>query len=134
MRASFVSESFFICGSTTPRTTRTFLLRLSLMSLATAALAGGCASTQEMLESGQTEAVKTAVMRAAFEMNCPAAEGTVLSREIMQPAAPEGWISDIQRLQYAVGVTGCGEGATYVVICPVGIAGCFVAEGGGAGQ
>jgi hypothetical protein len=103
------------------------------MSLAVAALASGCASTQQMLDSGEAEAVKTAVTSAAFEMNCPAAEGKTLSREIMQPAA-EGWISDIQRLEYTVGVTGCGQRTTYVVICPVGGGGCFAAAGRDAGQ
>jgi hypothetical protein len=64
-----------------------------------------------------------AVRRAQFEMNCPAATGQVISREIIQPLS---FYVGVPRAEYTVGVTGCGKRATYIVICPQnGSSSCF---------
>ena len=97
----------------------------------TAALAAGCASDQQYLELGQSAATTTALERGRFELNCPAATATVLSQELMEPPAM-GWRTfPITRSEYTVGVEGCGQRATYVVVCPQGSGGCFAAEGKG---
>jgi ligand-binding SRPBCC domain-containing protein len=41
----------------------------------------GCQTTAQFLDSKQNAAVDTAVKGGRFEMNCPEATGTVLSRE-----------------------------------------------------
>jgi outer membrane murein-binding lipoprotein Lpp len=103
---------------------------LQAAALLTALLAAGCTSDQQYLEQGQNQAT-TALQRGRFELNCPAATAAVLSRELVQPAAV-GWRTiPITRSEYTVGVSGCGQRATYVVVCPQDAGGCFAAAGGG---
>jgi hypothetical protein len=53
---------------------------IALMSL------GGCQSSTDVFNATQTAAVDTALKRARFEMACPAATGSVLSRRAIDPA------------------------------------------------
>ena len=92
----------------------------------------GCQTEQQMLQSSQGMAVQTALNRARFDMNCSSATGQVLSNNVSQPSiqGPLGGTAyGVQRMEYTVGVTGCGQRRTYIVICPQGGAGCFAAEG-----
>jgi hypothetical protein len=105
--------------------------RISAIVLLTAALGAGCASDQQYLQQGQDEAMTTALERGRFELNCPAATASVLSQELVEPPVV-GWRTiPVARSEYTVGVEGCGQRATYVVICPQGGGGCFAAAGGG---
>ena len=90
----------------------------------------GCQTQQQMLQSGQGMAVQTALNRARFDMNCSSATGQVLSTNVSQPSIQGTFVNvyGVQRLEYTVGVTGCGQRRTYVVVCPQGGAGCFAAE------
>jgi hypothetical protein len=92
--------------------------------------ATGCQTQQDMLQSQQGMAVQTALNRARFDMNCSSATGQVLSTNVSQPAIQGAFINayGVQRLEYTVGVRGCGQRRTYVVICPQGGSGCFAAE------
>ena len=90
-------------------------IRLALVSLGIAAAAGGCASGPPFIDQAQPEAIAIAQRRAAFELNCPSATAQVLSRETLQPVS---FRFGIERAEYTIGVTGCGQRATYVVICP----------------
>jgi hypothetical protein len=101
-----------------------------LLALAGLLLAAGCQTQQQMLQSGQAMAVQTALSRAKFEMNCPSATGQVLSTNVSQPSVQGRFASayGVQRLEYTVGVTGCGKRRTYIVICPQGGTGCFAAQ------
>ena len=83
---------------------------------------GGCASTTDVLNATQGTAVNTALQRARFEMACPTATGSVLSRKAIDPAitmtrfGPGG----PERYEYTVGIEGCGKRQTGVVICTDG--------------
>jgi hypothetical protein len=90
----------------------------------------GCQTQQDMVQSQQGMAVQTALNRARFDMNCPSATGQVLSTNVSQPQIQGRFASayGVQRLEYTVGVTGCGKRRTYVVVCPQG-GGCFAAPG-----
>jgi len=90
----------------------------------------GCASQTKLLNENQDPAVQTALSRARFEMNCPSAEATVLSREVVQPAMQGPWVNGIQRAEYTIGVAGCGQRRTFIVICPEGGSGCYAAGPG----
>jgi hypothetical protein len=94
-------------------------------ALAVAALAG-CQSTAEIMKSKQPQALETAVNRGKFEMSCPAATGTVISEDMLQPAV-QGFYArgGPERAEYTVGVEGCGQRATYMVICPLNQDGCY---------
>lgn len=99
-------------------------------ALLLAAFGSGCATEQQFLDQNQTAAIQTAVTRGQFELNCPAATGVILSREVVQPALQGPWVQGIQRAEYTIGVEGCNERKTYVVICPEGGSGCFAAGPG----
>jgi hypothetical protein len=97
---------------------------------ALAAVAAGCMTQSKFLASSQTTAMQTAVNRGQFEMNCPQASGTIISQEMVQPALQGPWVGGLQRAEYTVGVSGCGDRKTYIVICPEGGDGCYAAGPG----
>ena len=89
----------------------------------------GCASQADFLNSRQEIAMQTAVNRARFDMNCPAANGQVLSREVTQPAIQGPMMMGEERGVFTIGVEGCGQRRTYEVVCPMGGDGCTALEG-----
>jgi hypothetical protein len=91
----------------------------------------GCATQAQFLDSKQDLAVQTALTRGKFELNCPEAQGTVLSREVTQPVL-RGPYPGVERAQFTIGVEGCGQRHTYDVICPEGGEGCFAASPDGS--
>jgi hypothetical protein len=93
--------------------------------IAAAFLGSGCASQQQQVDSMQPDAVHVAQRRAAFELNCPAATAEVLSKEMIQTPIMNPRFAPPQRAEYTVGVAGCGQRATYLVICAEGGTGCF---------
>jgi len=92
--------------------------------LTAACLAGlaGCQSTGQQLDAEQQQAVSTAVKRVSFDMNCPGATGQVLSRQMVAPVSIR---FGVERAEYTVGVEGCGQRQTIVVVCPQDGSGCF---------
>ena len=92
------------------------------------AVGAGCASQKQVLDTRQSGAVQTALERGRFDLNCPSATGTVLSRDYIQPAIQGPWVSGLQRVEYTVGVEGCNQRTTYVVLCQVGTTTCFAAN------
>jgi hypothetical protein len=107
-----------------------FMIERKLSLLVGLALAG-CASQSDFLDSKQSKAVDTAMARAKFEMNCPAAQGTVLSRQYVQApmAGPRMVEVGTNRAEYTVGAAGCGQRLTYVVVCTEGTEGCIAGDG-----
>ena len=103
--------------------------RLLFVLLEVLAVAG-CVSQSQFLDNKQAMAMQTAVSRGQFEMNCPEATPTVISREVIQPALQGPFMNGIQRAEYTIGVAGCGKRTTFVVICPDGGEGCFGAGPG----
>ena len=101
--------------------TKRALLALSGLVLVLA----GCASDQQLLANDQTNAVQAAVRRGQFEMSCPGATGTMLPNTLLQPVLWNG----IERAEYTVGVQGCGQKSTYVVVCQVGSDSCLAVSG-----
>ena len=94
-------------------------------------LMGACVSQKQMLAQRQDEAVQTALQRGRFELNCPAATATVLSSDYIQPAVQGPWVGGgLQRVEYTVGIEGCNQRTTYVVLCQVGTETCFAAHPG----
>jgi hypothetical protein len=89
----------------------------------------GCASQADFLNSRQDIAIQTAVNRARFDMNCPTANGQVLSREVTQPAIQGPMMMGEERGLFTIGVEGCGQRQTYQVVCPMGGDGCVGVEG-----
>ena len=104
--------------------------RYTFLALVGVFATAGCQTQQQMLESQQGMAVQTALNRARFGMNCSSATGQVLSTNVSQPSVQGplgGTAYGVQRLEYTVGVTGCGKRRTYIVVCPQGGGGCIAA-------
>lgn len=94
--------------------------------LAVAALtAAGCQTQAQILESEKATAMQVAVNRGRFEMSCPEATGTILSSNFLQPVVWGG----LERAEYTVGIEGCGQRRTYIVVCQLGSVSCFAAAG-----
>jgi hypothetical protein len=91
-------------------------------------LAAACASQQKQLDAKQPTAMKTALERGRFDLDCPTATGTVLSRDFIQPAVQGPWVNGLERVEYTIGVAGCKKRTTYVVICQEGTDTCFAAN------
>ena len=99
----------------------------TLFLLASRFFIAGCQSSAEMLEKMEPQAIQTAVNRGKFEMNCPNATGTILSKDVLQPAVRAVRFSGPERAEYTIGIAGCNERATYLVICPMDCSGCWSA-------
>ena len=97
---------------------------------AVAAVTVGCATQTQMLAQRQDGAVQTALQRGRFDLNCPSATATVLSSDFIQPAVQGPWVSGLQRAEYTIGVAGCNQRTTYVVLCQMGTETCFAANPG----
>ena len=90
----------------------------------------GCQSDAQVLAGTQQSALNVAVKRGQFELNCPQATGSVLSSEMVQPAINGPLLRGPERAEYTIGVSGCNQRQTYVVVCPQdGSNNCFAAEG-----
>src|SRR5262245_62126659 len=95
---------------------------------AAAAIAAGCATQSQQLAARQPAAVAAALERGRFDLNCPSATGTVLSQDYIQPAIQGPWMMGLNRVEYTVGVSGCNQRTTYVVLCQEGTSTCFAAD------
>ena len=100
-------------------------IRTMLLSIFAALTALGCQTTAQIMDSLQPQAVSVATRRGQFEMNCPAASGQLISREEVQPVIMNPRFGGVVRAEYTVGVAGCGQRATYLVICAEDGTGCF---------
>ncbi|MBL0142356.1 MAG: hypothetical protein IPP91_09765 [Betaproteobacteria bacterium] len=99
------------------------------LCFAVMALMFGCAAQPPLTEVKQSQAMQTALTRARFDMNCPAATGTVLSSQDIEPLVSNPRFRGPERAQFTIGVEGCGKRQTLVVLCSEDNAGCFAADG-----
>jgi len=107
--------------------------RYSLFVLIAALVVSACVSQAQLLDNMQPMAMQNAEARGRFELNCPDATATVLSREMVQPVLQGPFMGSgigIQRAEYTIGIAGFGVRKTFVVICPEGGDGCFAAGPG----
>ena len=100
------------------------MLSLFLAPLA-ALIVSGCQTQEQILRSDEGAATQVAVNRGRFELGCPQASGTILSSNVLQPVVWGGQ----ERAEYTVGVAGCGQRKTYIVVCQLGSVSCFAAAG-----
>ena len=103
------------------------------LALIAGALLVGCASEASFLDTKQATAVETALARGKFDMNCPAATGSVLSRQFIQAptSGPRMASVGVDRAEYTVGVHGCNQRGTYMVVCTQGTEGCIAGDRSG---
>jgi len=95
---------------------------------AVACMGAGCPTQQQQLAAKQPVAMETALQRGRFDLNCPTATAIILSQDFIQPAIQGPWVNGMQRVEYTVGVEGCNQRKTYIVICQEGTDTCFAAN------
>ena len=103
-------------------------MRSIALAVLVACAATGCMSQQQQLAQKQPTAVAAALQRGRFDLNCPGATGTVLSSDFIQPAVQGPWVAGLNRVEYTIGVAGCGQRKTLVVLCQEGTNTCFAAS------
>lgn len=79
--------------------------------------AAGCQSDAQFLTSNEPAAMRAAESRGRFELNCPQAEGQVLSEKVITPPMGPFGGGGIERAEYTIGVKGCGKHVVYLTIC-----------------
>jgi hypothetical protein len=94
----------------------------------------GCQTDTQTLDNESNAAIQTALSRAKFELSCPGAQGSVLSRNLIHPAINGPMYQGVERAEYTIGVSGCGQKATYIALCQVGSVSCVTGEGRSAGS
>ena len=99
-----------------------------LCTIGFAALASACQTQQQLLDQGLPKAMETALNRGRFDLGCPNATGVLLSDDFIQPAIQGPWIGGLQRMEYTIGVEGCGQKTTIIAICQEGTGTCFAAN------
>ena len=95
-------------------------------------LLNACASQSSFLDAKQATAVDAALARGKFDLNCPAAQGSVLSRQFIQApmTGPRMAAVGVDRAEYTIGVQGCNQRGTYMVVCTQGTEGCIAGDRG----
>jgi hypothetical protein len=107
-----------------PQGSATMKHKLAILLVSAAFTAAGCATQQQVVDSMQPDAIHVAQRRGAFELNCPAATAELLSKEMIQSPMMNPRFAPPQRAEYTIGVAGCGQRATYMVVCAEGGTGC----------
>lgn len=100
---------------------------VALGAIAAVAVLCGCQSQSQMVDEMQADATQVAKQRGKFELNCPSATASILSKEMIQSEIVNPRWAPPQRAEYTVGVSGCNKRATYQVICAEGGTGCYAA-------
>ena len=96
--------------------------------LAAAALLVGCQNATQTLDQEQQAAIQVATSRGQFELNCPAATGSVLSRNLVNPILNGPLVSGQQRAEYQIGIAGCGKREIVIAVCQIGSVSCVALE------
>lgn len=84
----------------------------------------------QFLNNRQGLAIQTGVSRGEFGMNSQEVSLVLISEEVIQPALERTFVNGINGAELTIGVSGCGQRMTFIVICPEGGGGCFAAESG----
>ena len=98
-----------------------------LSAVTISVMSWGCQTQQQVVDEMKSDATHVAQRRGAFELNCPSATAQVLSNEMVQSNIQNPRWAPPQRAEYTVGVSGCNQRATYLVVCAEGGTGCVAA-------
>ena len=94
-------------------------IRVGLTALVLPLVISACATEAQFLAQTAPSALNTALARGRFELNCPDATGTVLSKKMT-------YINGVgigmggggyEWGEYTIGVRGCGKSAVYETMC-----------------
>ena len=98
-------------------------IRVSLAALVLPLLISACATEAQFLTQTEPSALNTALTRGRFELNCPNATGSVLSKKMtyingvgMGMGMGMGG-GGYEWGEYTIGVRGCGKSMVYETMC-----------------
>jgi hypothetical protein len=74
-------------------------------------------SAQQLADKLEPGAVMVAQQYGSADLDCPAAEAKVLTKQTVQEPQSTGWYTPPRRATYTVSVRGCGKQATYSIGC-----------------
>ncbi|MEY3288228.1 MAG: hypothetical protein RLZZ419_470 [Pseudomonadota bacterium] len=95
-------------------------IRVGLSALVLPLIISACATEAQFLAQNSPSALKTALTRGQFELNCPQATGTVLSQKVTYInglGVGMGGGGGYEWTEYTIGVRGCGKQAVYETMC-----------------
>jgi hypothetical protein len=95
-------------------------VRIGLAALVLPLIISACATEAQFLAQNSPSALKTALTRGQFELNCPQATGTVLSQKVTYInglGIGMGSGGGYEWTEYTIGVRGCGKQAVYETMC-----------------
>ncbi len=101
----------------------------SVALVATLALVGCATPPAQVLDGMEPQAIETALQRGRFDLQCPSAQPTVLSRQLREPVVETIRFAGVPHGIFTIGVSGCGKQMTFQIACPEGGYGCFSADG-----
>jgi hypothetical protein len=101
---------------------------LRALPIALVAAVCGCSSVP-LTTSKEPMATDFALKRARFEMNCPEATATVLSKQTIVPPMAASRFGAVEHAEFTIGIAGCGKRETMVVLCADQADGCFAGAG-----
>ena len=93
-------------------------VRVGLAALVLPLLISACATEAQFLAQTAPSALNTALTRGRFELNCPNATGTVLSKKMTYiNGVGIGMGGGYEWGEYTIGVRGCGKSVVYETMC-----------------
>lgn len=95
-------------------------IRAGLAALVLPMIISACATEAQFLAQNAPSALNTALARGRFELNCPQANGTVLSQKVTYInglGVGMGGGGGYEWTEYTIGVRGCGKQAVYETMC-----------------
>ena len=90
------------------------------VSLIIPLIVSACATEAEFLAQNSPSALKTALARGRFELDCPSATGEVLSQKVTYInglGIGMGGGRGYEWTEYTIGVKGCGKQVVYETMC-----------------
>jgi len=93
-------------------------MRIGLAALVLPLIISACQTEAQFLAQNAPSALNTALARGRFELNCPQANGTVLSKKVTYiNGIGMGGGGGYEWTEYTIGVRGCGRSAVYETMC-----------------
>jgi hypothetical protein len=94
-------------------------IRICLAALALPMIISACATEAQFLAQNAPSALNTALARGRFELNCPQANGTILSQKVtyINGLGMGMGGGGYEWTEYTIGVRGCGKSAVFETMC-----------------
>lgn len=94
-------------------------IRIGVAALVLPMLINACATEAQFLAQNAPSALNTALARGKFELNCPQANGTILSQKVTYINGMGIGMGGggYEWTEYTIGVRGCGKQAVYETMC-----------------